>query len=827
MKTFKHILWTLLAGFAASGCAEDPSYTPGAEEDPNSYGVYFPLQSTPTKIEISTSDPTDATFVVRRTKSLDAITVPVVVSASEEGIFEIEPIVFEDGEDLAEFTVSFDNAVKGTTYTCNIRIEDPRYISIYGPKETSLSFSVVRADWELVTSQDGSANKGKWRDNLVGNLYSINSPTYNPYPEIEVEIYQRSDIPGYYRMKVYGQKLMEAMAGGSVNVQSKDVYTVVDARDPQKVYIPYQSTGLTINPSDGDIRIGSQVPENFVMDGSTSQYGTLVDGVITFPAQSVQLELGGTPGAFYAGNREGMLRILLPGVVVPDYTVKLTKGEPENGVVEIDAELARDVHKVRYAIFEGVLDEGQAGLKAQELDAKKEQQGTFAGEITSSSSIRVENKTTGKYTLIGCIYDRENTMQSYASVAFGYVAQDDSKPVVLTVGLELTNEYAGQGINKENSMKFYAYGQDIESATYGFFRSSQIAQADKNTLLDKQGTPFTQEQIEILNSKGLSSMLTGLNGDSEYTMLVRANNGYVTKLIETKLRTEGTFNPGLEKFTYADFLPDDKQPSQEKLKSTTWNYYAIDVNKQEENPIRRKIGEVTFSDNPELSQELGVTTLSIKGLSGITFDEGGDAVGLYMPQSNAFPGYKGVIALYTSDKLAPGIYNGQPHTQGFVPSDFSGVYFAPGGMYFGAVADGYLYCVPSPAIQEEAHVSFMFYFTGTTSGITTLMTDMMLVDPEKDMGGIPSGAADRMAAIRRAAAQGFKPRNFVELDAATQGGYGQPMPAELPANLAPNLMPASAPTAKQVEAHTTVVPRRMQPAAAGTAQFVKTGVRIG
>lgn len=148
-----------MATVALSSCTDDVTYTPGAEEDPDNYGVYFPTQTSPTTVEIDPADDPKVTYKVRRTKTLDAITVPVVVTPSEEGIFDIQPIVFGPGEAETEFTVSFPKAVEGTTYTCDIRIEDPHYISVYGPKDTGLSFSVIRAGWEAVTSADGSATR--------------------------------------------------------------------------------------------------------------------------------------------------------------------------------------------------------------------------------------------------------------------------------------------------------------------------------------------------------------------------------------------------------------------------------------------------------------------------------------------------------------------------------------------------------------------------------------------------------------------------------------------------------------------------------------------
>ena len=206
VKTTIHILAVSVLALLSAGCAEEPVYTPGEEEDPDNYGVYFPNQTTATELDLLPSEATEATYTICRTRDTDAILVPVVVESSEEGIFELDPIVFGPGEKETEFTVSFDKAEEGKEYSCVIRIEDPKYVSVYGKRSTTLSISVVRADWTLVTGPNGET-KGKWRDNVICDMYSLNTPDYNPYPEVEVEIYQRDGKPGFYRMKVYGDAL--------------------------------------------------------------------------------------------------------------------------------------------------------------------------------------------------------------------------------------------------------------------------------------------------------------------------------------------------------------------------------------------------------------------------------------------------------------------------------------------------------------------------------------------------------------------------------------------------------------------------------------------
>lgn len=799
MKTLKHILWAFLAAAVFAGCSDDPTYTPGTGEDPDNYGVYFPDQSVSTEVERDPADEATVTFKVRRSKFIEAITVPVEITTSEAGILDIEPITFGPGEQETEFTVSFSKAVEGTKYTCNMRITDPKYISLYGPRATELSFSVIRAGWELVTN--GEHTKGKWRDDLLGNVYSLNSPGFNPYPEIEVEIYQRKDMPGYYRMKVFGQELVFALAGAAVNFQSRNLYTIVDARNKEKVYIPYQSTGLALAASEGELKIGSDVSENFMMDESAGQYGTLEDGIITFPAQSILVELEKEAGSFFHVNRNGMLRILLPGTVVPDYTVTLAKSESVNGIVDIRATLADDVRSMKFSVFEGVLDDGQASLAAQEMDETDK----FDSEIEESGTIRVENRTTGKYTLVGCIYDKENAMRDYAYISFGYIAKGDEMPVILTMGLEATNEFAGQGITTDNSAKFYAFGEEIESVTYGLFRTDRLGTTDRNALLDAKGTKFNAEQLAALNAGHFSSMLTGLNGGSNYTLLLRADNGYVRKILEATYQTTGIYNPAMETFEYEDFLPVGQQPSLDYLQSTAWNYYAINYADDTPNPLRRKIGKVTMAVNAQQSSPQQ-PILDITGLSGIEFDSGGSVLGFYMPGSSQFSNDNGALVLFTHKDMTTGIYNGKEVMMGFVAQEEpSSIFFGP-CLYMGAVADGYLYCVPALSAIKQGY-TFRLFFTGTSSELYCLMGEMMLVDPDKEVGELSGAALERIAALRRLALGNVTPRNFVELpEFSGAPGYTAPVETRMPENLTTKLIPASAPRVKRAQAGITIAP---------------------
>lgn len=789
MKTIKHILLLTFAAFALTNCADEASYVPGEKENPDNFGVYFPEQTVSTTVEVDPKAETKVTFKVARKRTDEAIIVPFNVDSETKDIFTISPIAFKQGAAETNVTVKFDKAEVGTTYKCTISIDDPEYVSLYGTSATSLSFSVVRAGWELVKGPNGET-KGKWRDDIIVGLYSIQSATFNPNPELDVEIYERSDVKGLYRMKVYGgTNFIRSFTGGNYSyAEDKDVWTTVNASDPDKVYLPLQTAGVTFNSGDGEVSFGSYVPENFSLDESAAQYGTMKDGVIEFPVQGIMITIATLDGYAYA-NMNGLTRVLMPGVTVPDYTVSLSKEECKDGVVDVVATLSSDVKKFKYSVREGAIDEGAASLLAQELD----QAGTFDGEITETSTLHLSCKETGKYTLVGCVYDAAGTMQGYASVSFGYVAKGEEKPVILTYGLEATNEFAGEGINPDNSAKFYAYGQDIESLTYGFYKSKYLVGKKLEDVLKDSGKAFTSEELEKVNGKGFSSMIKGLNGDCQYTMVIMANNGYVTSITTKDYHTTGVYNPGMDNYDYEDFL--EQQPSKEEL-IKDWNYYAMDLTVEDETLTRYARGTVSIKQGTETKYDF-----DIEGLAGVKFEKGGVWKGSYIPEIEELSKYKGAFVLIAPKNEDFATYEGTEMFTGFIPIEEiskGAIYFGP-GMYFGEVADGYLYGVPArDAIEQK--LTFRYLYTGSSTTAVSAMTEMMLVDPAKDKGGIPELPKSKIAEIRKQAKEVFARRNYVEIPELASAQQK----TKYVRNLAADMTPVAVPVAKHAEANIKV-----------------------
>ena len=486
MKTIKYLLFAFIAPFVLAGCSDDIKYTPGEGEDPDCYGVYFPSQEYATDNERDPAEPTTLPFTAKRKNYKDAITVPVEVTGTQDGIFTVSEIKFEAGQEETEFTVDFPNAEIGKTYECSIRVTDKKYAQLYGEYSNGLDFSVTRVQWNLVKGPNGET-KGTWRDDFFTAIMGSNIKENGvPNAEKAVEIYERADMKGYYRIQnIYDEAYMAKIVGVRYsNVPSVPTYTIIDARDPEKVWFPVQPTGFEINDvgyeDNGAFVIVSFCQENYPTMASATMYGTLENGVLTFPPKAILLT---TPSlweatSYFKANTE-MTRLLFPGAVSYDYSVAFEKSAPADGKVAITATLGSDVDKVKYAFFEGALSESLAAAKSGDIDAGT----TPSEEITASGTITAVMEKTGIYTIVGNSYDEKGNLQKYGYVSFGYVKAGEEKPVVMSVRTELTWEKESEGHTPENSIKGILFGEEIASGYIGLFTTASTQGMNESQLI--------------------------------------------------------------------------------------------------------------------------------------------------------------------------------------------------------------------------------------------------------------------------------------------------------------------------------------------------------
>lgn len=308
MKRINLIISVCIAILPLLSCKKE-NIEKGLPEDKDCLGVFFPnKQKNFGNNELEASDPTTFKFVIQRVipEGKTAAELPeiakVPIEIKDTGkVFKVSDIKFEAGKDKTEFTVDFSDAMLGRKYGLEISVEDPHYAYLYRNMKNTISLSVVRILWNKL---DG---KAKYRDDIFSSKY----PTLSGrFAETDVEIEERDDKPGIFRLvNLYSEQFMEALVGGTSSdcKVKKGHKIIIDASDSTKVKIPYQSTGVSLKPADGELWFASYSPDYF---SKAKIYGTLKKNVIEFPKSGFVMGTEAKPSAF--GNTSGKFRLILP-----------------------------------------------------------------------------------------------------------------------------------------------------------------------------------------------------------------------------------------------------------------------------------------------------------------------------------------------------------------------------------------------------------------------------------------------------------------------------------------------------------------------------------
>lgn len=757
MKTFRYAILALLVQFVLAGCTDDLVYTPGEGDQPGTYGVYFPTQTNETALDLDPADPTSKTYTIKRTNSRDEIVVPVVVEATPANVFEVSEIKFAEGQTETEFTVKFDQAEIGVAYTANISVKDKAYAAVTGVFPTALGISVTRTQWNQVLGPNGEQT-GKWRDEFLTTIMGSNvRPEGHPHAEKDVVIWERDDKPGYYRIKnIYDEDYLGTICGVKYSdfVFTTPTYTIIDATDKNKVWLPAQKVGCWIpgffSDSNGEWMFVSFCEENYPGVASANRYGTLKDGILTFSDKAIFFTTADIweAGSYYLGN-SNITRLIMPGYTVKDYSIALTKGEPIDGVVEIGVTFGPDAKKMKYTYFEGTLNDGTASLYANDMNDGKID---FDGEIAASGTIRVEMEQTGVYTIVGCSYDEAGNMKDYTFLPFGYIKAGETKPVVMSVRTELTWENEAEGHTPENSLKGILFGKEIESGYCALAKTASIAGATEAQLtasVKADGKAFTAEEIGKINDKGLSKFFSGLTKGTSYTLLVWVYNGYYGKLFAVEQTTVGDPDPFEIHYTMDDV---ESMPTKDELYNKTWNYYAADAFDKKDPNSRQYLGQVTFSENTELDAA-NQDYINVQGLSTMAAQ--------LSTQDDTITALRSASGLFT---LTPtnylGAYGPYHVFNGFTNEEDDYVYDTQNGcIYGGYVADGMIAMVPNPNFVDQGYTFVGLYIGAYSSAVFDGKTfqgglghfrHLLFVDAEKDPHTETAAAVSRELALRPA-----------------------------------------------------------------------------
>ena len=760
MKKFTKIFVAVAAlSLLFSSCVREKIEVGEPEND--SYGVYFEtLSAAQSSFELDPADEAVLTFKAFRQKKDGDITVPLKLTATietEEGIEEVKTIFavgelfFEDGQEESEFKVEFPNALMGTTYSVAVECTDREYVHIYSDKPTSVAFEVTRVKWNLVKGEKGE-EYGSWTDDIFSSAFGI--PGKYAVND-KIQIYEREDKPGYYRIPdVYNPYMLAKLFGGQYPEKAFEenctpgTFTYIDATDPDKVYLPYQTTGATLG-DDGYVEIATFCPEAGFPKGNV--YGSMKNGVIKFPKDDGILITFTADTKWYSGNRSGKNVIVLPGCKDSDYTLKAKAGLTTAGKLPLAIEIGADVASAKYKVFEGVLAAADVPFKATEIARD-----TKVDSVTVTSTVQLELEKTGIYTCVVVARNASWEEVGHTTVQFSYLKDGDTKPVVANCGIGPATRYVGQGYKTDNTVEVWAYGEKLEKAWMSVVQTAKYAADPEAAVAQvKASAPVEAEVLEAINDGGYAAPVTGLLPGTNYTLVFVATNGYEIKTFVTESQlTTGDPLPVYDEFTVGS-IKEELLPEKSEGYFGKYNFYAVDKNKKV--GLREYISKVTIADSklPDSEPDEDGLIDEYMDFSGmfsrdLTKDEKFDDTMVWDFYGGLIYSVKQKLGQYSDYWLFP--YTSEK-ARGPLPLEYDGLLLG------GFVDEGYIAIMGNPGYEEQG-----LYFNGIamvaygdkeySSPVRALLwyTDLLLVEESKDDNGLaPSPAAkanlDRLHAV--------------------------------------------------------------------------------
>ena len=451
-------------------------------------------------------------------------------------------VSFGAGKDSAKFTVSFDRASleDGQTYTLTFSINDAGAVTPYGyDKQT----------WTLVVPEPYVLlGTGWYRDDLVASIFNIGG-----FPEYQVEVYENLNTPGFIYLKnPYGEAF--PVKATNFHPYEEDVYFAIDISNPDAVVIPEQPLGLSVD-NYGDIWVRMYL----------DNVGTYKDGIISFGPetmkQAMTLYQGGSYDSLW-GCANGMSRLVMPGVVLTDFSLELAYGgfrvaEDNETVYPIArAAYGADVAEIQYAFVAGDITKDAEALNAAlngiedgsvvsnkvpvTIAGEDEETGEPILEMTLES---VEGAEPGVFTVIAIPYSAEGEAQ-YEDLAFtSFYVQGVGATETPEVDLELEwmpfseamPDYSAE-YPDHSTWCCVMYGSEIKAMKYflnttetvDYYLSLGLTEQD---MIDQAGSDFDPSDINE-NGAGLI-YFKGVPADTSFTLVVWAENNYGKTVIKT------------------------------------------------------------------------------------------------------------------------------------------------------------------------------------------------------------------------------------------------------------------------------------------------------
>lgn len=358
MKNIKFLYLALIALVAGASTACQEDWTPG--EPDSAQSVYLSIDEENAVFPVGENV---AKYPVYRQVAGPEMAVEVRARMLDE-VFEgtdvftfADAVVFEEGETVAylEITLREDLSLSvGEQYDAEILIKDPAYHGNYGLSRRVIKVGIPETWLDYGKDKDGKDKNPPYAvyyDDAIAPLYSA-----APAP-IQVSMEESESRPGFFRLvNPYTAENVVNLIGGipsEITFLGVDHYIQIDARDPEKVYIPASELGFIWGPTGKPAWIGT----NGASDPKNC--GKLEDDIISFPANTIIFIVDIDAGAGYYANTSGMLKVVMPGKILTDYSIGIShlgsQSNASNDTTQavINFTLGKDVNKYRFAIVEG------------------------------------------------------------------------------------------------------------------------------------------------------------------------------------------------------------------------------------------------------------------------------------------------------------------------------------------------------------------------------------------------------------------------------------------------------------------------------------------
>ena len=760
---FKTLFCLAAVSTALISCNE--SYEPyevGEDEVAGCYGVYFPAQEAAGSHTLDPTQDPSATFTVKRTNTDGAITVPIVATYSEDGIFTISPVQFENGQSETTFTVSFPNAVEGTTYEASFEIQDPQYASKYNNNPIAIDYSVMRVSWSTVEdpTATGSSSTVTFNEGWWGETHKVHIKYYevNGVRHCQVDGTEACDL-------VYsdGSTCAGGMWGNGNNFEFTWDTATNKINVPKQVMFTHSSYGYVyvygwdeFFISDGGYSAASLGDAtNFYTNNGASYPQSYYDGNggFYFNLRYYVPGVGGwTPDQFdVVGIAEGFTRV--------DYSMEISAGETVEGVMPIyfDA-LGADVAKVKYVAYEGTLSATQINNKVSGISAGTEENISEYVVEEGATGFGVTLDKSGVYTLVAVACDETGAAQNSASVEFCYVAKGDSIPVEISCGIAATDKYTPEGYTSENSLEYYIYGKDIKDVKVAVFSKMDMADYDSCIGKLKSSKSVSSAVVAEINDKGTVDIATKLSPGTTYYLLVWASNGYESTIVYANATTNGDPLPVYMNYSYTSYA-EEFAPANEAALYGTYNLYAVDA--YGDLGMREYVGKAVIADSAtpnEGPDDDGYYDefITIKGLGGPVCEKAG------VDDTYEFDLYGG--AFYNLGKTT---VDGK--TQVYVLALADGKTYTGSVTYGIPVGDGY-YAIVSTARYADSYNfgGYCFYNPDVDPDYyLSAYYDYLFVDPAKDNNGlapkdVQAKVVNAKRTLQRATDMGMSPKEAID-----------------------------------------------------------------